>query len=103
MIVLLSTWDGGRPPARARTFYEWLKDMALDFRVSRTHLARVRYAVFGLGNAEYDEDWCTAAVRMDKYLRDLGAVRLNRYEGVARGWWQQHRAAATVRVKHAPL
>ena len=82
VIVLLSTWDGGHPPARARTFFAWLKDMALDFRVSRTHLSRVRYAVFGLGNKEYDEDFCTAAVHMDKYLRDLGAVRLHRCVGL---------------------
>lgn len=77
--MLMSTWTGGQPPATAKTFFAWLDDMALDFRVARTFLSRVKFAVFGLGNSEYDEDFCAAAAKMDKNLRELGGVRLCRY------------------------
>ena len=61
VICILSTWTGGVCPADGRLFTTWLNDMATDFRVSKSWLKATRYAVFGLGNDEYDGDFCQAA------------------------------------------
>lgn len=73
VIAILSTWTHGAPPEDARVFCSWLHDMATDFRVSKTWLAKVPHAVFGLGNAEYDEDYGTAAKNVDQDLIELGS------------------------------
>ncbi|KAJ0397552.1 hypothetical protein ATCC90586_007730 [Pythium insidiosum] len=76
VIVILSTWTNGVPPQDARVFCSWLNDMALDFRVSKTWLEKVPHAVFGLGNAEYDEHYGTAAKNVERDLSTLGSPSL---------------------------
>lgn len=76
VIYILSTWSGGLPPADARLFCNWISDMATDFRVSKSWLGKSKHAVFGLGNAEYDEEYCTAAELLDKNLNELGSKAL---------------------------
>lgn len=76
VIFILSTWTGGIAPKDAETFCSWLKDMALDFRVSKTWLSHIFHAVFGLGSAEYDEHYCTAAKELSKHLKLLGSSSL---------------------------
>jgi len=55
---------------------EALRDMACDFRVGSSALAGARFAVYGLGSAEYDEDWATCAVQAHDQLASLGATPL---------------------------
>ena len=50
--------------------------MACDFRVGSSALAGARYAVYGLGSAEYDEDWATCALQAHDQLASLGATPL---------------------------
>lgn len=50
--------------------------MACDFRVGSSALAGARFAVYGLGSAEYDEDWATCAVQAHDQLASLGATPL---------------------------
>jgi tRNA wybutosine-synthesizing protein 1 len=76
VVAILSTWTHGEPPEDARVFCNWLTDMTQDFRVSRSWLAGVQHAVFGLGNAEYDEDYGTAAKNLDRDLSDIGSPSL---------------------------
>ncbi|DAZ95897.1 TPA: hypothetical protein N0F65_012608 [Lagenidium giganteum] len=76
VIAVLSTWTHGVPPEDARVFCSWLNDMALDFRVSKTWLEKTQHAVFGLGNAEYDEHYCTAAKAVERDLTELGSSPL---------------------------
>ena len=64
VVFILSTWTGGQPPESCKVFYSWLEDMANDFRVGPKFLANVKFAVFGLGNEEYDEHFCTAAKKV---------------------------------------
>lgn len=73
VIAIMSTWTEGAPPQDARVFCSWINDMALDFRVSKTWLAKIPHAVFGLGNAEYDEYYGTAAKNLDRELSELGS------------------------------
>ena len=74
LIFVVSTWTDGAPPPSAKTFFDWLHDMSLDFRVSNRWLIKSKFAVFGLGNSLYDEHYCTAAERIDEDLKSLGAA-----------------------------
>lgn len=74
VIILMSTWEGGVPPPGCEPFYQWLDDMANDFRVPNTLLSRVRFAIFGLGSSVYDERFCLAAQQMFANLSKLGAT-----------------------------
>jgi tRNA wybutosine-synthesizing protein 1 len=76
VIVIMSTWTNGVPPENARVFCSWLSDMQQDFRVSKLWLNKVQHAVFGLGNAEYDEHYCTASKKLAQDLTDLGSNAL---------------------------
>ncbi|POM72287.1 tRNA wybutosine-synthesizing protein [Phytophthora palmivora] len=76
VVAILSTWTHGQPPEDAKVFCNWITDMTQDFRVSKNWLNNVQHAVFGLGNAEYDEDYGTAAKNLDNNLSDLGSPSL---------------------------
>lgn len=79
VILVLPTWEGGKPPATGAVFCRWLQEMALDFRVGATWLADsndVAFAVCGLGHSDFDEDWCRAALEADAALAGTGARRL---------------------------
>ncbi|KAG2953514.1 S-adenosyl-L-methionine-dependent tRNA 4-demethylwyosine synthase [Phytophthora cactorum] len=76
VVAILSTWTHGQPPEDAKVFCNWITDMTQDFRVSKNWLNGVQHAVFGLGNAEYDEDYGTAAKNLDRDLSDLGSPSL---------------------------
>lgn len=60
VLFICSTWSEGTAPESARPFFEWLKDLAQDFRVSKDHLAKVKFAVFGLGGDIYAEHFAKA-------------------------------------------
>jgi sulfite reductase alpha subunit-like flavoprotein len=77
LIFLCSTWTDGEPPESARGFYLWLKDFAMDFRVSKSLLQNTRYAVFGFGHSSYDKAFCSWVFELDKLMESLGAERLN--------------------------
>ncbi|KAL3673265.1 hypothetical protein V7S43_000986 [Phytophthora oleae] len=76
VVAILSTWTHGQPPEDAKIFCNWITDMTQDFRVSKSWLNGVQHAVFGLGNAEYDEDYGTAAKNLDRDLSDIGSPSL---------------------------
>ncbi|KAI9144769.1 hypothetical protein BKA69DRAFT_1054309 [Paraphysoderma sedebokerense] len=75
-VFILSTYTDGGPTETAEWFYKWLEDNRFDFRVSKTSLSKMRYAVFGLGDSEYKENFCLVSTSVDKYLEGLGAKRL---------------------------
>eukprot|EP00928_Gymnodinium_smaydae_P063877 TRINITY_DN47355_c0_g1_i1.p1 TRINITY_DN47355_c0_g1~~TRINITY_DN47355_c0_g1_i1.p1 ORF type:complete len:700 (-),score=142.86 TRINITY_DN47355_c0_g1_i1:136-2235(-) len=78
VIVLLSTQAEGSPPEKAAHFVQLLEDHLYDFRVSKTALAHLSFAVVGFGSSEYGPSghYCTAALRVDKALSGLGGRRL---------------------------
>ncbi|CAM9338445.1 unnamed protein product [Chrysoparadoxa australica] len=77
VILLLSTYTDGTPPPAAKGFPLWLNDMVQDFRVSKTVLSGLKFAVFGLGSKQYDNSvYCTWAKNCNGWLGELGATTL---------------------------
>ncbi|NXB47453.1 TYW1 synthase, partial [Leucopsar rothschildi] len=81
-VFLVATYTDGQPPESAAWFCKWLEEAANDFRVGKSFLQGLRYAVFGLGNSAYVDHYNTVGRRMDKWLWMLSASRImTRAEG----------------------
>jgi tRNA wybutosine-synthesizing protein 1 len=76
VIFFLSTYTEGASSSDAKWFHDWLEETRFDFRVGKTDFAHLRYGVFGLGDSEYKEYFCSFAKKVDKYLHELGGQRL---------------------------
>ncbi|KAI8991668.1 radical SAM superfamily-domain-containing protein [Mycotypha africana] len=72
-IFVLSTYNVEGP---LDWFTNWLHDLRYDFRVDRDVLKKLRYAVCGLGDSVYNEEFNVAAANIDKWLGRLGATRI---------------------------
>ncbi|KAG0164819.1 S-adenosyl-L-methionine-dependent tRNA 4-demethylwyosine synthase [Apophysomyces sp. BC1034] len=57
-------------------FTKWLRDLRYDFRVDRDALKKLRYAVCGLGDSAYGDEFNVASANIDKWLGQLGATRI---------------------------
>ena len=57
VFLIVSTYTDGKPPAAAARMMEWLIDMINDFRVNKNHLQNLRFGIFGLGGAIYNENY----------------------------------------------
>ena len=62
-VLLLPTYEGGEPCPTAKPFVDHLADAAQDFRVGTGHLHRLRFAIFGLGDQVYGENFCAVIIR----------------------------------------
>ncbi|NWQ62605.1 TYW1 synthase, partial [Neopipo cinnamomea] len=81
-VFLVATYTDGQPTESAAWFCKWLEEAANDFRVGKTYLKGLRYAVFGLGNSEYVDHYNTVGRRLDRWLWMLSASRvMTRAEG----------------------
>ena len=77
IIFVVSSDANGLPVPDGLTFFRLIEDLVQDFRVDRSILTSLRYSVVGVGSVEYGMDnFCTAARSLDKYLHQLGAVRM---------------------------
>ncbi len=70
LVIFASTWGSGEPPTDAQSFHDELLGPSMPA------LQCVSYAVFGLGDTGYGDDFCACARRIDERLEQLGAVRL---------------------------
>lgn len=61
-VFLIATYTDGQPPESAAWFCKWLEEAANDFRVGKSFLQGLRYAVFGLGNSAYVDHYNTVSV-----------------------------------------
>uniref|UniRef100_A0A8C5TA81 tRNA 4-demethylwyosine synthase (AdoMet-dependent) n=1 Tax=Malurus cyaneus samueli TaxID=2593467 RepID=A0A8C5TA81_9PASS len=81
-VFLVATYTEGQPPESAAWFCKWLEEAANDFRVGKSFLQGLRYAVFGLGNSAYVDHYNTVGRRVDRWLWMLNASRImTRAEG----------------------
>ncbi|KAL0137418.1 hypothetical protein V8B55DRAFT_1528165 [Mucor lusitanicus] len=72
-VFILSTYNVEGP---LDWFSNWLHDLRYDFRVDRDALKKLRYAVCGLGDSAYGDEFNVAAANIDKWLGRLGATRI---------------------------
>jgi len=63
VLFIVSTWDDGLPPAKARGFFRAL-ELSAD-------LLSLKYTVLALGDPEYPK-FCAAGEKLDKTLSSLG-------------------------------
>ena len=73
-VFIISTYTDGTPPEPASWFCQWLSDTACDFRVSKTFLSGLHYAVFGLGDSLYGENYNTVGKGVFEWLEQLSAA-----------------------------
>jgi tRNA wybutosine-synthesizing protein 1 len=76
VVVIVPTYDNGTPNATTKDFYDYLKECEHDFRVSKQLLERTSFAVFGLGDTVYGDNFCVVARRIDEWLKGLGGNRM---------------------------
>jgi len=73
MVFFISTYTDGTPPEDAEWFYNWVRDAAADFRVSKALLEGLQFCVIAFGNSAYEDHFCTPGKNLHKYLVYLGA------------------------------
>jgi len=73
----------GKPPDSAEWFCKWLEEASNDFRVQKSLLSGLDYAVFGLGNSLYKERFNMVSIKdtnfrvIQQLLSCLNKERLN--------------------------
>ncbi|CAN7944472.1 unnamed protein product, partial [Ixodes hexagonus] len=75
-IFIVSTYVDGGPPDEAVWFYDWLKDTYADFRVHKYFLQGLDYAIYGLGDSAFDDNFNKVARDVDFWLSKLQARRV---------------------------
>lgn len=71
-VLVVSTYTGGLPPPSATAFSTLVQDMSNDFRVSRDHFSKTKFAVFGLGDVAYGDNFNMFAKNLNEWIRGLG-------------------------------
>ena len=72
-VFLISTYTDGLPPDSAQWFCQWLQEAVDDFRVQKSLLAHLKFAVFGSGNSLYAQNYNAAAKNLFDWLGKLSA------------------------------
>ena len=74
VIFVVSTFGNGDPPSDARKFTFNLEKEPKSVANLSPPLAKLNYAVFGLGSTAY-ENFCAYGKRLDRLLHELGGTR----------------------------
>lgn len=75
-VFILPTYEEGSPAPPSIWFCKWLEESSTDFRVQKGLLKNVKFAVFGLGNSFYGDNFNTVAKNVDKWLCKLQGTRV---------------------------
>jgi sulfite reductase (NADPH) flavoprotein alpha-component len=67
VIIVISTWNRGKPPFFARRFYAELEE-------GKTRMPARTYTVIALGDEHY-EYFCACGINVDRMLESLGGKR----------------------------
>lgn len=74
VIVFISTYTDGQPPEGSEWFCKWLEETSTDFRIPKTLLKGLHFAVFGLGNSLYKENYNAVSKKIDHCFKALSAM-----------------------------
>ena len=72
IVLILSSYAGGTAPDSCKPFATLLEDMSRDFRFQRDHFSSPQFAVFGLGDLVYGEDFNGFAKHASDWIVSLG-------------------------------
>ncbi|CBZ28494.1 putative p450 reductase [Leishmania mexicana MHOM/GT/2001/U1103] len=72
VILICATYGEGEPTDTMKNFHDWMMD---ECRSPGEELANVKYAVFGLGDRQYNY-FCEEGIVMDSRFEELGAQRI---------------------------
>ncbi|XP_073982094.1 S-adenosyl-L-methionine-dependent tRNA 4-demethylwyosine synthase TYW1-like [Rhodnius prolixus] len=75
-VIIIPTVGDGMPPDNGSWFCKWLSEAATDFRIDKELYKGLNYAVFGLGDSAYGENFNIVAKKVDADLKKLGARRI---------------------------
>lgn len=78
-VFFLSSYPEGCLSEDGSWFQTWLYDTAFDFRVPRNALEKLNYAVFGLGDSSFGEDFLKGPKSIVEWLSKLGAKRIFKF------------------------
>lgn len=78
IIILISSYTDGGPPDDSVWFCKWLGESANDFRVQKSTLKGLRFAVFGIGDKAYGHNFCLIAKKIDEWLIKLEAIPIEK-------------------------
>ena len=56
-MFIISTYTNGNPPEAAKWFYKYIVESSDDCRVPKELFKGLRFAIFGLGNSLYGDDF----------------------------------------------
>lgn len=73
-VFLVSTYTDGAPPDSAKWFCQWLSEAVDDFRVQKSLLSGVKFAVFALGNSLYADHYNSVGRNLFDWLSKLSAT-----------------------------
>ena len=62
VVIITATYSEGSPPDSAKWFCKWLSEAATDFRVSKTLLQGMNFAILGLGDSLYKDNFCKVGI-----------------------------------------
>ncbi|CAG2103548.1 unnamed protein product [Medioppia subpectinata] len=74
IIIVMSTYSSGSPPSDGKWFCQWLQDFSNDFRVDKSSLKGLSFAIFGVGDKAYGQHFCRISQDMDRWLKQLEAT-----------------------------
>jgi len=81
-VFVISTHVHGTIAKESEMFMKWLREMAFDERAGFGYLSDLKFCVFGVGDAQYEENFCKASRDVDKYFARMGAERiLRKFDG----------------------
>ncbi|VDP00147.1 unnamed protein product [Soboliphyme baturini] len=75
-LFIVSTFINGFPPENCRWFFTWVNDAASDFRYDHHLLHKLKFAVFGIGDSVYGEDYNKVAKSFRNGLLKLEAKEI---------------------------
>lgn len=73
LVIFISTYVDGQPPDNAHWFYKYITEMSCDFRFEKDACKGLRYAICGLGNSLYEENFNKVAKELDKCFLQMEA------------------------------
>lgn len=81
LLFFISTGENGKPQKTSKRFIDEFNDLVNDFRVSKDYLKNIKYAIFGIGDSNYGENFNKVAIDLDIDLKKLDAQKIVRTLG----------------------